>query len=34
MRIGIVGFGVIGSAQAALFAGHDLVTYDPSVHDT
>jgi UDPglucose 6-dehydrogenase len=34
MRIGIVGFGVIGSAQAVLFARHDLVTYDSSVHDT
>jgi UDPglucose 6-dehydrogenase len=29
MRIGIIGLGVVGSAQARLFAEHDLVTYDP-----
>jgi UDPglucose 6-dehydrogenase len=34
VRVGIIGLGVIGSAQADLFAAHDLVTYDPAVHDT
>jgi UDPglucose 6-dehydrogenase len=29
MRVGIIGLGVIGSAQADMFAAHDLVTYDP-----
>jgi nucleotide sugar dehydrogenase len=29
MRVGIIGLGVIGTAQAEMFAGHDLVTYDP-----
>jgi UDPglucose 6-dehydrogenase len=29
MRVGIIGLGVIGSAQAEMFAAHDLVTYDP-----
>jgi UDPglucose 6-dehydrogenase len=29
MRVGIVGMGVIGSAQAEMFRGHDLVPYDP-----
>jgi UDPglucose 6-dehydrogenase len=30
MRVGIIGLGVIGSAQAEMFAAHDLVTYDPA----
>jgi hypothetical protein len=30
MRVAIIGLGVIGSAQAEMFAGHDLVTYDPA----
>jgi hypothetical protein len=34
MKVGIIGLGVIGSAQAEMFAGHDLVTYDPAVDDT
>ena len=29
MRVGIVGLGVIGTAQADMFADHDVVTYDP-----
>jgi UDPglucose 6-dehydrogenase len=33
MRVGIVGLGVIGSAQAEMFAAHDLVTYDPAEDD-
>jgi UDPglucose 6-dehydrogenase len=33
MRVGIIGLGVIGQAQAEMFAGHDLVTYDPQDHD-
>ncbi len=33
MRVAIIGLGVIGSAQTELFTGHDLVTYDPAVHD-
>jgi UDPglucose 6-dehydrogenase len=32
MKVGIIGLGVIGSAQAELFADHDLVTYDPATH--
>jgi UDPglucose 6-dehydrogenase len=34
MKVGIIGLGVIGQAQAEMFAGHDLVTYDPQDHDT
>jgi UDPglucose 6-dehydrogenase len=30
MRVGIIGLGVIGSAQADMFSKHDLVTYDPA----
>ncbi|HVJ27502.1 MAG TPA: hypothetical protein VM493_08150 [Vicinamibacterales bacterium] len=30
MRVGIIGLGVIGKAQARMFADHDLVTYDPA----
>lgn len=33
MRVGIIGLGVIGFAQAEMFAEHELVTYDPSVDD-
>lgn len=33
MRVGIVGLGVIGSAQAEMFSDHSLVTYDPAVND-
>ena len=33
MKVGIIGLGVIGTAQAELFADHELVTYDPTVHD-
>jgi nucleotide sugar dehydrogenase len=32
MRVAILGVGIIGSAQARLFAGHDLVTYDPRMN--
>ena len=28
MNIAIIGMGVVGKAQATMFAGHDLVTYD------
>ena len=28
MRVAIIGMGVIGQAQADLFAGHDVITYD------
>lgn len=31
MRVGIIGLGVIGQAQVEMFAGHELVTYDPAV---
>lgn len=34
MRVGIVGLGVIGKAQTEMFAGHDLVTYDPAFDET
>jgi UDPglucose 6-dehydrogenase len=34
MKVGIIGLGVIGTAQAEMFAGHDLVTYDPAINDT
>jgi nucleotide sugar dehydrogenase len=33
VRVAIIGLGVIGTAQAALFADHDVVTYDPAVDD-
>jgi UDPglucose 6-dehydrogenase len=33
VKVGIIGLGVIGQAQAEMFAGHDLVTYDPQDHD-
>lgn len=33
MRVGVIGLGVIGSAQVEMFAGHDIVGYDPAVHD-
>jgi nucleotide sugar dehydrogenase len=33
VKVGIVGLGVIGQAQADMFAGHELVTYDPLDHD-
>lgn len=28
MRVAIIGLGVVGKAQARLFAGHDLITWD------
>lgn len=31
MRVAIIGMGVIGQAQADLFAGHDIVAYDPAI---
>jgi UDPglucose 6-dehydrogenase len=34
VRVGIIGLGVIGAAQADMFHEHDLVTYDPQDHDT
>lgn len=34
MKVAIIGMGVIGSAQAEMFSGHELVTYDPQDHDT
>lgn len=30
MKVGIIGLGVIGTAQTGLFHEHDLVTYDPA----
>jgi UDPglucose 6-dehydrogenase len=33
VTVGIIGLGVIGQAQAEMFAGYDLVTYDPLDHD-
>ncbi len=33
MRVGIIGLGVIGKAQARMFRDHDLVTYDPAQDD-
>lgn len=33
MRVAIIGLGVIGTAQVEMFAGHELVTYDPLDHD-
>lgn len=33
MRVGIIGMGVVGSAQAAMFAEHQLITYDPATDD-
>jgi UDPglucose 6-dehydrogenase len=34
MKIGVIGLGVIGEAQADMFseAGHVVVTYDPTIH--
>jgi nucleotide sugar dehydrogenase len=32
MRVGVVGLGVIGSAQVEMFADHDVVAYDPQYH--
>jgi UDP-glucose 6-dehydrogenase len=32
MRVGIVGMGVIGTAQAEMFRGHDVVVYDSQDH--
>ena len=32
MKVAILGMGIIGSAQARLLAGHDLVTYDPRMN--
>jgi UDPglucose 6-dehydrogenase len=34
MKVGIIGLGVVGHAQAEMFAerGHDLVTYDPAIN--
>jgi UDPglucose 6-dehydrogenase len=29
MKVAIIGMGVVGRAQAKLFAGHDLTTFDP-----
>jgi UDPglucose 6-dehydrogenase len=34
VKVGIIGLGVIGTAQAQMFAEHDLITYDPAVNDT
>jgi UDPglucose 6-dehydrogenase len=33
VRVAVIGLGVIGAAQADLFAAHDVVTYDPA-YDT
>jgi UDPglucose 6-dehydrogenase len=33
VRVGIVGLGVIGTAQADMFHAHNLVTYDPAEDD-
>jgi UDPglucose 6-dehydrogenase len=32
VKVGIVGMGVIGTAQAEMFRGHDLVVYDSQDH--
>lgn len=32
MRIAVIGLGVIGTAQAGMFADHDVITYDPAIH--
>lgn len=34
MRVGVIGLGVIGQAQAAMFREHEVVTFDPLDHDT
>jgi UDPglucose 6-dehydrogenase len=34
MRVGIIGLGVIGSAQADMFREYEQVAYDPAHHDT
>jgi UDPglucose 6-dehydrogenase len=33
MRVGIVGMGVIGTAQVGMFIEHQIVRYDPMTHD-
>ena len=33
MKVGVVGLGVIGTAQVDMFGPHVHVTYDPAVHD-
>jgi UDPglucose 6-dehydrogenase len=33
MKVAIIGLGTVGKAQERLFAGHELVTYDPAYHD-
>jgi UDPglucose 6-dehydrogenase len=33
VRVAVIGLGVIGQAQADLFADHDVVTYDPAVDE-
>lgn len=32
MRVAIIGMGVIGTAQARMFEGHEVVTYDPAIN--
>jgi UDPglucose 6-dehydrogenase len=34
VKVAIIGLGVIGTAQAEMFAGHDVVTYDPARDDS
>lgn len=34
MRVAIIGLGVIGSAQAEMFSGHEVVTYDSAIDKT
>ena len=33
MKVAIIGLGVIGQAQADLFAGHDVITYDAATDE-
>ena len=33
MRVAIIGLGVIGTAQAHMFADHDVITYDAAVDE-
>jgi UDPglucose 6-dehydrogenase len=33
VKVGIIGLGVIGKAQAEMFGAHDLVTYDLNIYD-
>lgn len=32
MRVGVIGMGVVGNAQAGMFSGYEVVSYDPLWH--